>query len=239
MIPGSINCFAPHHPAGDHIKNNGGTVFENTDLNSREMKKAILFVFVLFAGLSLMAQDLQKLATKGAVRLFSDKDDLTSVIQILPEGTIVEAVKADTAFTLIRLGEIEGYVKSDRLTAALPVVTNAQTAVEYVAQPDVEYAAQPAQEAAPVYANPDVQSRQIPTERFQALIDKYGVDLAKRLYQHKVWKGISSEMARDSWGKPRQINKMYVDRGVEEEWIYSSKYLYFRDGVLVEWGPVK
>ena len=92
MITGSINCFAPHHPAGDHIKNNGGTVFEHTDLNSREMKKAILFVFVLFAGLSLMAQDLQKLATKGAVRLFSDKDDLTSVIQILPEGTIVEAV---------------------------------------------------------------------------------------------------------------------------------------------------
>jgi hypothetical protein len=46
-------------------------------------------------------------------------------------------------------------------------------------------------------------------------------------------------MARDSWGKPKQINKMYVDRGVEEEWIYSQKYLYFRDGVLVEWGPVK
>lgn len=195
------------------------------------MKKAILFVFMLFASLSLMAQDLQKLATKGAVRLFSDKDDLTSVIQILPEGTIVEAISADTAFTLIRLGEMEGFIRSDRLTAALPVLTTAQ--------PVVEYAAQPVQEAAPVYANPDAQSRQIPTERFQALIDKYGVDMAKRLYQHKVWKGISSEMARDSWGKPKQINKMYVDRGIEEEWIYSSKYLYFRDGVLVEWGPVR
>ena len=203
------------------------------------MKKAILFVFVLFAGLSLMAQDLQKLATKGAERLFSDKDDLTSVIQILPEGTVVEAVSADTAFTLIRLGDLEGYIRSDRLTAALPVVTTAQPAEEPIAQPADEPVAQPVQEAASVYAEPDVQSRQIPTERFQALIDKYGVDMAKRLYQHKVWKGISSEMARDSWGKPKQINKMYVDRGVEEEWIYSSKYLYFRDGVLVEWGPVR
>ena len=220
-------------------KNNGGTVFEHTDVNSREMKKAILFVFVLFAGLSLMAQDLQKLATKGAERLFSDKDDLTSVIQILPEGTVVEAVSADTAFTLIRLGDLEGYIRSDRLTAALPVVTTAQPAEEPIAQPADEPVAQPVQEAASVYAEPDVQSRQIPTERFQALIDKYGVDMAKRLYQHKVWKGISSEMARDSWGKPKQINKMYVDRGVEEEWIYSSKYLYFRDGVLVEWGPVR
>ena len=203
------------------------------------MKKAILIVFVLFAGLSLTAQDLQKLATKGAERLFSDKDDLTSVIQILPEGTVVEAVSADTAFTLIRLGDLEGYIRSDRLTAALPVVTTAQPAEEPIAQPADEPVAQPVQEAASVYAEPDVQSRQIPTERFQALIDKYGVDMAKRLYQHKVWKGISSEMARDSWGKPKQINKMYVDRGVEEEWIYSSKYLYFRDGVLVEWGPVR
>jgi len=191
------------------------------------MKKAILIVFVLFAGLSLTAQDLQKLATKGAVRLFADKEDLTSVIQIIPDGTVVEAISADTLFTLIRLGEVEGYVKSDRLTAALPVVTTTQPAL------------QPVQEAAPVQPVADVQARQIPTERFQALIDKYGTDLAKKLYQHKVWKGITSDMARDSWGKPVQINRMYVNTSVDEEWIYSKSYLYFRDGVLIEWGPVK
>jgi hypothetical protein len=201
------------------------------EINTRKMKKAMLFVFVLFTGFALTAQNLQKLATKGAVRLFADKDDLTSVIQIIPEGTVVEAVSADTAFTLIRLGDLEGYISSDKLTAALPVVTTAQ--------PVVQPAVHPVQEAAPVRAEPDVQARQIPTERFQALIDKYGTDLAKKLYQHKVWKGISSDMARDSWGKPKQINRMYVDRSVEEEWIYSQKYLYFRDGVLVEWGPVK
>lgn len=190
------------------------------------MKKTILFVLGLFTVLAVTAQDLQKLATKGAVRLFTDKDDLTSVIQLIPDGTVVEAVSADTAFTLIRLGDLEGYVRSDRLTAALPVVTTARPA------------AQPVQEAAPVLPERVVQSGQVPTERYQALIDKYGVDLAKRFYQHKVWKGIDSEMARDSWGKPKQINKMYVNRSVEEEWIYSQKYLYFRDGVLVDWGPV-
>ena len=191
------------------------------------MKKAILFVFVLFAGLSLTAQYLQKLATKGAVRLFADKDDLTSVIQIIPDGTVVEAVSADTAFTLIRLGDVQGYVKSDRLTAALPVVTTTQPAV------------QPVQEAAPVQPVADVQTRQIPTDRYQALSEKYGADLGLKLYQHKVWKGITSDMARDSWGKPKQINRMYVDSSVDEEWTYSKSYLYFRDGVLIEWGPVK
>jgi len=191
------------------------------------MKKAILFVLVLFAGLSLTAQDYQILATKGAVRLFADKEDLTSVIQIIPDGTVVEAISADTLFTLIRLGEVEGYVKSDRLTAALPVVTTTQ--------PEV----QPVQEAAPVQPVTDVQARQISTDRFQTLVDKYGTDLASKIYQHKVWKGITSDMARDSWGKPKQINKMYVDNSIDEECIYSKSYLYFRDGVLIEWGPVK
>ncbi len=204
------------------------------------MKKALLFVFVLFAGLSVTAQDLQKLATKGAVRLFADKDDLTSVIEILPDGTVVEAISADTLFTLIRLGDVQGYIKSDRLTAALPVVTSSSPAVQPVQE---EVVLQPvpgsAREAAPVQPVSDAQYRQVPTERFQVLIDKYGTDLAKKIYQHKVWKGITSEMARDSWGKPTQINRMYVDTTVDEEWIYSRSYLYFRDGVLIEWGPVK
>jgi len=204
------------------------------------MKKAILFVFVLFAGLSLTAQDLQKLATKGAVRLFADKDDLTSVIQIIPDGTVVEAVSADTVFTLIRLGDVQGYVKSDRLTAALPVVSTTQPVTQPVQEaPVLQPVTEPVQEAAPVQPYADVQNRQIPTERYQALSEKYGADLGLRLYQHKVWKGITSDMARDSWGKPKQINRMYVDTSVDEEWVYSRSYLYFRDGVLIEWGPVK
>lgn len=204
------------------------------------MKKALLFAFVLLAGFSLTAQDLQKLATKGAVRLFADKDDLTSVIQIIPDGTVVEAVSADTIFTLIRFGEVEGYVKSDRLTAALPVVTTTDPVTQYEREAGLlQPVAEPVQEAAPVQTSPDAQYRQVPTERFQILIDKYGTELAKKIYQHKVWKGITSEMARDSWGKPKQINRMYVDTRVDEEWIYSRSYLYFRDGVLIEWGPVK
>ncbi|MRR22076.1 hypothetical protein EG830_03745 [bacterium] len=210
------------------------------------MKKVILFVLVLFAGLTMTAQDLQKLATKGAVRLFSDKDDLTSVLQIIPDGTVVEAISADTVFTLIRLGDLQGYVKSDRLTAALPVVTTPQPVAatsQPAAQPAREAAAQPVsrpvQEAMPEQVAPDTQYRQVPTERYQALSEKYGAELGLKLYQHKVWKGITSDMARDSWGKPKQVNRMYVDASVDEEWIYSRSYLYFRDGVLIDWGPVK
>jgi len=198
------------------------------------MKKVLVFMLVLFTGLSLTAQDLQKLATKGAERLFGDKDDLTSVIQIVPEGTVVEVIKADSVFTLVQLDEVEGYIRSDRLTAALPVVSVAEPAEETEIQ-DQELQEQ----AAPAWQQEEVQQEYIPVDRYDELVNRYGTDIGKRLYQHKVWKGVSSDMAYDSWGKPKQINRMYVDQSVEEEWIYSKKYLYFRDGVLIDWGPVK
>ncbi len=183
-------------------------------------------MLVLFTGVALSAQDLQKLATKGAVRFFGDKDDLTSVLQIVPDGTVVEVIKADSVFTLVQLGDNKGYIRSDRLTAALPASP--------VVQPEQEMPAVQEQPA------PAMQQQEYVTaDRYGYLVNKYGDDLGKRLYQHKVWKGVSSDMARDSWGKPKQINRMYVDQSVEEEWIYSKKYLYFRDGVLIDWGPVK
>jgi len=198
------------------------------------MKKVLVFMLVLFTGLSLTAQDLQKLATKGAERLFGDKDDLTSVIQIVPEGTVVEVIKEDSIFTLVQLDEVEGYIRSDRLTAALPVVSVSEPAEETEIQ-DQELQEQ----AAPAWQQEEVQQEYIPVDRYDELVNRYGTDIGKRLYQHKVWKGVSSDMAYDSWGKPKQINRMYVDQSVEEEWIYSKKYLYFRDGVLIDWGPVK
>ncbi|MCK7539741.1 MAG: hypothetical protein MZV63_56950 [Marinilabiliales bacterium] len=87
-------------------------------------------------------------------------------------------------------------------------------------------------------SSPGQQAEQ-PSDRYQMLVMKYGEDIGKRLYQNKVWKGITAEMATDSWGNPKQLNRMYVDQNTDEEWIYSKKYLYFRNGILINWGPVK
>ncbi len=191
------------------------------------MRKVIASMLVLFMGIIVSAQDLQQATTKGAVRLFGDKDDLTTVIQIIPDGSAVEVIKADTAYALVRFGEVEGYVRSDRLGAPAKVIS-----VAPVIQPQV-YTQQQQPQA-------DVQSyEQQPVDRYESLVSKYGTDIGKRLYQHKVWKGVTSDMAIDSWGKPKQINRMYVDQSVDEEWIYSKKWLYFRDSILIEWGPVK
>jgi hypothetical protein len=191
------------------------------------MKKMIVTMLVFLAGVAIFAQDLQKATTKGAVRLFGDKDDLTSVIVLIPDGSTVDIIKADSLFTRVRYGEQEGYVRSGELGPFVPVISPAPL------NP-------PVQATEPQQPSPDTEAyNQSPVDWYEVLVTKYGDDIGKRLYQHKVWKGITSDMARDSWGKPRQINRMYVDQNVEEEWIYTTKYLYFRDGILIDWGPVK
>jgi hypothetical protein len=183
------------------------------------MKKVLASMLVLFMGITVFAQDLQKATAARSIRLFGDKDDLTTVIQLIPEGSTVEVIKTDSLYSQVRFGEVTGYVKSDGLGPFQPVV-----AVAPAVQP------QPAEQQ---------QYEVQPEERYAALVAKYGTDIGKRLYQNKVWKGVTSEMAVDSWGRPKQINRMYVDQSVDEEWIYSKKYLYFRDGILIEWGAVK
>lgn len=196
-------------------------------INHRVMKKMIVTMLVFIAGIAVFAQDLNKATTKGAVRLFGDKDDLTSVIVLIPDGSTVDIIKADSVFTKVRYNEQEGYVRSDRLGRFVPVLSPAPLYP-------------PAQAVEPQEPSPDTEAyNQSPVDWFEVLVTKYGDDIGKRLYQHKVWKGITSDMARDSWGKPKQINRMYVDQNVEEEWIYAKKYLYFRDGILIDWGPVK
>lgn len=191
------------------------------------MKKITASLLVLSLGILVIAQDLPKATIKGSSRLFGDKDDLTSVIMIIPDGSTVEVVALDSAYTLVRYDGAEGYVKSNNLGAPSEVVS---TVPVPAAQPAAATGSQQQAGAQEYTASAD---------RYEILVTKYGTDIGNRLYQHKVWKGVSADMARDSWGKPIQINRMFVDQSVDEEWIYSKKYLYFRDGILIEWGPVK
>src|SRR5512133_495834 len=107
------------------------------------MRKLIASVLVLFLGITVSAQELQKATTKGAVRLFGDKDDLTTVITLIPAGSNVEIIKPDVEYTLVRFENSEGFVKSENLTtaqvaAAVPATANAtatQTTIAVQPQP--------------------------------------------------------------------------------------------------------
>jgi hypothetical protein len=64
---------------------------------------------------------------------------------------------------------------------------------------------------------------------------KYGNELGKRVYNKQVWKGMSRQMLRDSWGKPDSLNESHKDWGTFSQWYYGDVTFFFRDGKLFEW----
>jgi hypothetical protein len=184
------------------------------------MKKHLLLILTIALSLTVSAQDLQKAKATSAIRLFGDKDDLASVLTIIPAGSYVDIVNPDTTsgYILVLYNDQQGFAQAGKLNFNLT-------------KDEINKATIPVQTS--------VENRPAPASRYDRLMMKYGSPIGKLLYQNKIWKGISSDMVLDSWGKPLKINLTYNDNTREEEWIYSKKWLLFRDNVLVNWGPVK
>ncbi len=73
-------------------------------------------------------------------------------------------------------------------------------------------------------------------ERYARLVKKYGSTTGRKIAEGKIWLGITPEMARDSWGRPKDINRTVTVSGVREQWVYGShQYLYFNNGILTSW----
>ncbi|NLJ44404.1 MAG: hypothetical protein GX431_12145 [Bacteroidales bacterium] len=162
---------------------------------------------------------------KNATRLFKDKDDLTSVIMVIPAGSVVNVLSADSAFMKV---EYEG-----------------NTGFIYSQHAEIDKTPVPGNRAEPAATennrdNPSTVSRPVEKTRagrYEYLERKYGQSLAGRIYSGRIWKGMRSEMVKDSWGSPRKINKIISNNVVKEEWYYNNTVLYFQNNTLVNWGP--
>ena len=193
------------------------------------MKKLILFPALIISLCALEAQagrtevlrDLEKsqaanqqvtATLKASSRLFGDKNDLTSVILIIPSGSAVSVLGSDDTFLHVVFDEIEGYI-----LARHAVIDRTPVA-----------ASSPAQ-----------QQQQQQNNRFSYLENKYGTGTAVRLYEGKIWKGMSAEMVKDSWGNPKKMNRLISGNNIREEWVYNNSWLFIQNDRLVEWGPVR
>ena len=154
-------------------------------------------------------------------RLFATKDDLTSVIQIIPVDSVVTILDSDSTYFHVVFDESEGYIfKRDATIDKIPANTRQSIQSQ-----------QAAKETQPV------QDQQ--QSRFSFLENKYGSNMASRLMAGKIWKGMTSDMVSDSWGTADKINRIISGNVVKEEWIFKSTWLYFENNTLLEWGPVK
>jgi hypothetical protein len=159
--------------------------------------------------------------TTTATRLFGEKDDLTTVIQIIPVGSAVTVLGSDSTYLHVVFEEIDGYIFKRHA-----VIDNAQVAKSKTDQISKF-----------VEAEPPVQAQQ--ESHFTYLENKYGTSMATRISAGKIWKGMNSEMVKDSWGRADKITRVIDGNKIKEEWIYRNTWLYFENNSLVEWGPRK
>ena len=181
---------------------------------------------------SVVLQDLEKnnlpdqetnltATLKSASRLFGEKDDLTTVILIIPSGSVVDVTGSDSTYYKVVFEENEGYIfKRHAVLNESPVVTKPATQKQEVQQ---EEQAVPQQQVS----------------RFTYLENKYGTSMAVKLISGKIWKGMTAEMVRDSWGTPQKINRVVSGNTLKEEWIFKNTWLYIEDDILNEWGPIR
>ncbi|MCX6335303.1 MAG: hypothetical protein NT092_13560 [Bacteroidia bacterium] len=160
--------------------------------------------------------------TKAATRLFGAKDDLTTVIMVIPKGSVVDVIGSDSTYFHVVYEENDGYIFKRQ--AVLDEPTDISKPVIQKAEPVRE-------------PNPAIQQQQ--SGRFAYLENKYGTGMAAKLIQGKIWKGMHSEMIMDSWGKPQNSNRVISGNTVKEEWTYKNTWLYLENDILVEWGQLR
>lgn len=205
------------------------------------MKKIFLFALLITGVFSLQAQsnktavlqDLEKnqpsdqngtvtATLKVSSRLFGAKDDLTTVILIIPSGSSVTVLDSDSTYFHVTFEDNEGYIFKRQAVLDKSPVAQVKTV-------------QPLQEVQET--QPAQQEQQI--SRFTYLENKYGSNMAARLVAGKIWKGMNSEMVKDSWGTAVKTTRVIAGNIIKEEWTFKNTWLYFENNTLVDWGPIK
>jgi hypothetical protein len=183
------------------------------------MKKTVFIILLILGAFSLRAQTTATL--KNSSRLFATKDDLTSVILIIPADSVVTVLDADSTYLHVVFEENEGYIFNKKVVLNKTPVKSQQASVSQGQGRETQQA-------------PDQEQ-----SRFSYLENKYGTNMAARLNAGKIWRGMNSDMVKDSWGTAEKINRVISGNIIKEEWIFRNTWLYFENNTLVEWGPVK
>ena len=155
-------------------------------------------------------------------RLFKNPDDLTSVIMVIPKGSQVEVLASDSTHYIVSYDGLEGFIYKKHAIIDKKIIQEAGS-----------------QESGKVEQIPVEQNERQPVSRFTYLENKYGTAIAAKIYEGKIWKGMSAEMVKDAWGIAERINREINGNTVREEWVYRTTWLFFENSSLRGWGQVK
>jgi hypothetical protein len=178
---------------------------------------------------------------------FREKDNPNGKLLFQPQkGETLKLINymVDSKYWLVVYNNITGYINEMYITANPQINEFKKYLLKLNAQKDEEERklnAQKEEEERKLNAQKE-ESRQkiLAQQRESSLIKKYGSEIAKKILAEKIWLGMTDEMAKESWGNPKDINRSVYTWGVHEQWVYeSSTYLYFENGKLTSWQDQK
>ncbi len=153
--------------------------------------------------------------TSSGCRLYSDIGNLSSVITIIPADTRIFIVDIMDEYYYIKTKVNQGFVKKSKIN------------------PDQSFFKKP----------PEVKTQQDTVTGFSNKLEylryTYGWETAQKIFDHKIWRNMTTNMVEDSWGRPDKINRLIKSGQVKEKWFYPSTYLIFMNDKLIDWGPVE
>ena len=152
--------------------------------------------------------------TQSSLRLFRDMDNYSSVVLYIPEKEVVEVFEEVGEYYVAIYDGNKGYI----LTAKVSPLN-----FSLYAEEDNEM-----QEGTS-------QGKKNSQNRLSYLNNKYDSSTARAIYSHRVWIGMTTTMARESWGNPLKMDRYLATEPKVEEWTYSKYLLFFEGGKLAGW----
>ncbi len=153
--------------------------------------------------------------TSSGCRLYSDIGNLSSVITIISVDTRIFIVDVMDDYCYIKTEDNQGFVKRSKI------------------KPDQNYVEKP-----PEFLN-QAGTDNDSSDKLEDLRKIYGWETAQKIFDHKIWRNMTTSMVENSWGRPDKIIRRINSGRVKEEWYYPSTYLIFINERLVDWGPVE
>jgi len=69
----------------------------------------------------------------------------------------------------------------------------------------------------------------------RSFVKKYGKENGQRVASGRIWKGMTTDMLKDIWGKPDKITSNKYSYGVYTQWYYGDITYFFKNSVLIDW----
>ncbi len=176
---------------------------------------------LIISGDQLLAGEIQNdsiepflVETQSSLRLFSDMDNYSSVVLYIPKNEVVEVFEEVGKYYVALYEGNKGYILTAKVS---PLNFSLQAEEDNKTQVNSSRGKKNSQ------------------ARLNYLNSKYDNKTAQAIYSHRLWIGMSTTMARESWGNPIKMDRYMAAEPKFEEWTYSKYMLFFEGGKLAGW----